>query len=111
VARTELSNAVPFDRSIGEIKAKINWGASPRKTLYKRLQIRPDPWRIALPAKINAAQASHPGRMLVDVLFALSLPDAVRRLRETAFAEERSFLGAPFKSSIRGPEPTLDDLQ
>jgi len=49
--------------------------------------------------------------MLVDVLFALSLPNAVRRRRETAFAEERSFLGAPFKSSIRGPEPTFDDLQ
>jgi len=62
-------------------------------------------------AKINAAQASHPGRMLVDVSFTPSLPNAARRLFETAFAEERSFLGAPFKSSVRGPEPTLDDSQ
>jgi len=66
---------------------------------------------LLFPAKINAAQASHPGRMLVDVSYALSLPNAARRLVETAFAEECSFLGAPFKSSIRGPEPTLDDLQ
>jgi hypothetical protein len=61
--------------------------------------------------KINAAQASHPGRMLVDVSFTPSLPNAARRLFETAFAEERSFLGAPFKSSVRGPESTLDDSQ
>jgi hypothetical protein len=49
--------------------------------------------------------------MLVDVSFTPSLPNAARRLFETAFAEERSFLGAPFKSSVRGPEPTLDDSQ
>jgi hypothetical protein len=62
-------------------------------------------------AKINAAQASHPGRMLVDVSIALSLPYAARHLFETAFAEERSFLSAPFESSIRGPESKFDDLQ
>src|ERR1700679_60228 len=33
--------------------------------------------------------------MLVDVSFALSLPIAARRLYETAFAEERSFLARP----------------
>jgi hypothetical protein len=49
--------------------------------------------------------------MLVDVSFTPSLPNAARRLFETAFAEERSFLGAPFKSSVRGPESTLDDSQ
>jgi hypothetical protein len=49
--------------------------------------------------------------MLVDVSIALSLPDAARRRFETAFAEERPFLGAPFKSSIRGPESTFDDSQ
>jgi len=42
----------------------------------------------------------------VDVSIALSLPYAARHLFETAFAEERSFLSAPFESSIRGPEST-----
>jgi hypothetical protein len=36
--------------------------------------------------------------LLVRVLFALSLHNAVRRLLETAFPEERSFLGAFSKS-------------
>jgi hypothetical protein len=49
--------------------------------------------------------------MLVDVSITLSLPNAARRLFETAFAEERSFLSAPFESSIRGLESTLDDSQ
>jgi hypothetical protein len=49
--------------------------------------------------------------MLVDVSITLSLPNAARRLFETAFAEERSFLSAPFKSSIRGPESTFEASQ
>jgi hypothetical protein len=44
--------------------------------------------------------------LLVDVPLALSPHNAVRRLPETAFPEERWFLGALFKSQIYGPEST-----
>lgn len=93
MAKNELPNAAPFSRSIGEIKAKINWEAYARNTpshVLRSVLIRVIRGR-DFPRKINAAQASHPGRMLVDVSFALSLPNAVRRLRETAFARNARF--------------------
>jgi hypothetical protein len=48
--------------------------------------------------------------LLVDVSLALSLPNAVSRPLETAFARNARF-PALFESSIDGPESTTDDLQ